>query len=280
MTAEPGDQAVDGVLSALEPPSRGRTSTTRGPHPRSPSPSTPRAWPSCAPPPASSGSSPTTGTSSARPAGRPRRTSPPSGSAWLHRAGRTVAVVDTGVQRTHPYLAGLQGRRRGVLPTRARREEVSICPGGAEQLRRPRRPAAPLPADDRRLQHGTHVAGIVAGGPVTLQSGQRGVAPDVSIIAVKVFTEGTDRVRRARRTPPRASTPTTPTSTRPSSGSTTRSRPVPPGSPSSSSVNLSLGGGGDRALRPGGRATKQLVDTLAVTAWPPWRPPGTAARPG
>ena len=39
--------------------------------------------------------------------------------------------------------------------------------------------------------HGTHVAGIAAGGPVTTPSALSGVAPAASIIAIQVFTKGT-----------------------------------------------------------------------------------------
>jgi subtilisin family serine protease len=73
-------------------------------------------------------------------------------------AGVKVAVIDTGIDCTHPYLA---------------------CAGGVNLIK----PDA-SPADDHG--HGTHVAGTIAARPVD-GKGIVGVAPAASLYAVKVL---------------------------------------------------------------------------------------------
>jgi minor extracellular serine protease Vpr len=85
----------------------------------------------------------------------------------LDGTGITVALLDTGVDATHPYI------RRNVLPGV---DLITQGTGGVAQ----RNPAIP----GRTERHGTELAGIVAGvgGP----SGLRGVAPGASIFPVRV----------------------------------------------------------------------------------------------
>ena len=80
---------------------------------------------------------------------------------WITGAGQTVVVIDTGMDYTHPALAGryLTGYDFGDGDTN---------------------PMDDNPALDG---HGTHVSGIIASGDATYG----GVAPGVSIISLKVF---------------------------------------------------------------------------------------------
>src|SRR5215470_4802608 len=82
-----------------------------------------------------------------------------AGAAGLTGAGVNVAVVDTGIDCTHPDLA-------------------PNCKGGINLLN-----PSLSPADDNG--HGTHVAGIIAA--AQNGSGVQGVAPRASLWAVKVL---------------------------------------------------------------------------------------------
>lgn len=101
--------------------------------------------------------------------------------AWqtTRGAGITVAVLDTGVDGTHPDLAG------SVLTG------TDLVGFGASR------------GDRAWARHGTAMAGIIAGhghGPGG-QDGVLGVAPKVRILPVRVILEGTDKQRdKARKT--------------------------------------------------------------------------------
>lgn len=107
-------------------------------------------------------------------------------------AGQTVAVLDTGIDSTHPFLAGKVVAEacyskdlvlNGITST-------SVCPDGANPPGTTSEigPGAglPCPIASSDCNHGTHVAGIVAGG--TGSSGS-GVAPGANLISVQVFSE-------------------------------------------------------------------------------------------
>ncbi|MFD9700452.1 S8 family serine peptidase [Lentzea sp. NPDC059081] len=83
-------------------------------------------------------------------------------SAWqsgLKGTGVKVAVLDTGVDETHPDLAG----------------RIAASANFSSQ-----------PSVDDTVGHGTHVASIIAGSGANLQGRYTGVAPDASLLVGKV----------------------------------------------------------------------------------------------
>ncbi|KAI0125467.1 subtilase [Xylariales sp. AK1849] len=103
-----------------------------------------------------------------------------TGVEKLHEAGiigegATVAIVDSGVQYTHPALGGGIGPNYTVI-------------GGHDLVGESWPNTAPQPDDDPMdyFGHGTHVAGIIAG-----KSDQFvGVAPGAKLLSFKVFGNG------------------------------------------------------------------------------------------
>lgn len=96
------------------------------------------------------------------------------GAGWTG-AGVTVALIDTGIDTTHPDLAGRVVDEACFCGT-------GCCPGGGVQ-----ETGAGSALDDHG--HGTHVAGIVASQGT---SSPRGGVPDVEIVAVKVLDDNLD----------------------------------------------------------------------------------------
>jgi subtilisin family serine protease len=111
--------------------------------------------------------------------------------------GTTVAVIDSGINSSHPYL--MNGTTKKVIaegcfttpyPTQSFQ---SPCPGNAPMsITSPSVTGAGAACTyvDAYFgcDHGTHVAGVVAGQPGTTGFGElSGVAPNTKIISVQVF---------------------------------------------------------------------------------------------
>ncbi|HEX8616183.1 MAG TPA: S8 family serine peptidase, partial [Thermoanaerobaculia bacterium] len=90
--------------------------------------------------------------------------------------GVTVAVLDTGIDATHPDFAGRIVAQRCYC---ANLDGSGCCPDGE-----PMQIGVASARDDHG--HGTHVAGIVAGGGANAPPG---IAPRANIVAVKVMDE-------------------------------------------------------------------------------------------
>ena len=101
-------------------------------------------------------------------------------------ANRTIAVLDTGVDKNHPFFGGRVVSEACYSTTDASEGATSSCPGGAAQSTATN---SGLNCDVNVAEgcmHGTHVAGIVGGRNNNL--GRYGVARDVNLIAVQVFS--------------------------------------------------------------------------------------------
>lgn len=97
--------------------------------------------------------------------------------------GYAVAVLDTGVDASHPFLGG-RVVAEACFSSNVPGETTSLCPGGADEEVGPGT-ASYCPAEINGCEHGTHVAGIAAG----LSTVDSGVAPGANIVAVQVFSE-------------------------------------------------------------------------------------------
>ncbi|MFC7719364.1 S8 family peptidase [Nonomuraea recticatena] len=102
-------------------------------------------------------------------------------------AGQAVAILDTGIDRDHPFFGGRIVAEACFSSTEYDGVE-SLCPNGQSQMTgtgaADSEYAKCLVGGENLCEHGTHVAGIAAG--------QGGVAPGASIVAVQVFSRVND----------------------------------------------------------------------------------------
>lgn len=102
--------------------------------------------------------------------------------------GTSVAILDSGVDSTHPFLAG-KVVKEACFSSSGDGIAVSVCPNG-QTTQIGVGAGAPCNLDD--CFHGTHVAGIAAGngGPAGVPFS--GVGKGANLISVQVFTAITD----------------------------------------------------------------------------------------
>lgn len=107
-------------------------------------------------------------------------------TAWARGfsgAGQTIAILDTGVDKNHPFLAGKVVSEACYSTNRSSEGFSSFCPNGVTESTAPGS-GVNCPASVAGCDHGTHVAGIAAGRGNSFS----GVARDANIISIKVFS--------------------------------------------------------------------------------------------
>ena len=111
-------------------------------------------------------------------------------------SGTTIAVVDSGVDSTHPFLAG-KVVEEACYSSTVTGTSQTFCPNGLDEQFGPGA-AAPCSLGD--CIHGTHVAGIAAGNDPTNSQQPPGVAKGARVMAVQVFSRivDADQLRRRR----------------------------------------------------------------------------------
>ena len=125
---------------------------------------------------------------------------PAAWAAGYSGAGQAVAILDTGVDKNHPFLTGKVVSEACFSTNYAPINAVSTCPNNATSST----------ATDSGLYcdlsvtgcpHGTHVAGIAAGNGANAGVNFSGVAKDANIIAVKIFSKVTNQSACGSSTP-------------------------------------------------------------------------------
>ena len=198
-------------------------------------------------------------------------------------AGEAVAVVDSGVDRTHSYLAGKVVDEAcftsASVPDAGGASQPNCPDGGTDMATTATGVGAARPCLATDCEHGTHVAGIAVGGAGGDLSG---VAPGASLVAVNVFSTyvatpetGYAACGGILGTPARWRG--TPTCWPPS----TTSGPSPP--PSTSLRSTSAWATATRCRAPATRPSPTTWwpwTSSPRPAWPPSWPPATTASPG
>ncbi|MBD2430305.1 peptidase S8 and S53 subtilisin kexin sedolisin [Fischerella muscicola CCMEE 5323] len=104
-------------------------------------------------------------------------------SSGFTGAGQTVAILDTGVDSSHPFLAGKVVSEACYSTTDSTYQSTSLCPNGSAQ-QVGTGSAVNCTSTIVDCDHGTHVAGIAAGNGSSFS----GVAKDAKIIAIQIFS--------------------------------------------------------------------------------------------
>jgi subtilisin family serine protease len=111
-------------------------------------------------------------------------------AAGFTGTGWTVAILDTGVDKTHLFLdQGKVVSEACYSTTNPTQAVTSVCPNG-QSSQIGSGAGINCPSNIDGCEHGTHVAGIAAGNAAgTTRPDLSGVAKDAGIIAIQVFSQ-------------------------------------------------------------------------------------------
>jgi subtilisin family serine protease len=98
--------------------------------------------------------------------------------------GTSIAIIDTGVDSSHPFLAG-KVVAEACFSTTIPGLATSTCPNGTDQQLGA---GSAVPCSHPDCLHGTHVAGIAAGDGASAGQTFSGVAKGADIVAVQAFS--------------------------------------------------------------------------------------------
>jgi hypothetical protein len=115
----------------------------------------------------------------------PRIGAPRAWAGGFKGSGKTIAVLDSGVDKNHPWLAGKVVSEACYSTNNSAEMYSSLCPGGAAESTDPDSgvPCTVLGGAEN-CGHGTHIAGIAAG--------RAGVAYGANVISIKVMSRVDD----------------------------------------------------------------------------------------
>src|SRR5437899_6676217 len=100
--------------------------------------------------------------------------------------GLVVAVLDTGVDSAHPFLAG-KVVEEACYSTTSAQQSTTLCPNGADEQIGPGA-GVYCPLELGGCWHGTHVAGIAAGSGTPSGAPIWGVGRGASVMSIQVFS--------------------------------------------------------------------------------------------
>jgi subtilisin family serine protease len=101
--------------------------------------------------------------------------------------GIAVAILDTGVQTSHPFFAG-KVVSEACYSSNKLGQSTTLCPNGLTSQTGPGAGVNCSLAISSACFHGTHVAGIAAGSGAAAGVGYSGVAKGAQIVAIQVFS--------------------------------------------------------------------------------------------
>ena len=105
-------------------------------------------------------------------------------------SGQTIAILDTGIDKSHPFLTGKVVSEACYSTTSASYGSTTLCPDGS-QGQVGAGAGVNCSTTIVGCDHGTHVAGIAAGNGAGAGVAFSGVAKDAGLISIQVFSQFT-----------------------------------------------------------------------------------------